>query len=769
MSSPVRPCTSCRSRGRSPEVGGTKTSIRIQHLAGITEERRRARFQKYLAADPGRRFQPDYGHLLEPPGRLKAWEPRPPALPVAFNSAWHREAADARGSVPALSVVVISRNDEHRIARTLRSVVVQDCPESFEVLVVTSGSDRTAEIVRTEFPEVRIIELDRPALPGEARNAGLHAARGRYLSFPGSHVELPAGSLAARLRAHRMGYAMVTGTALNGTRTWAGWAAYFLDHSKSLPGRPAGVLAGPPTHCSYLRDALLHVGGFPEGLRAGEDTVVNTRLFRTGYGAYRAHELRFIHHTPCRTPWRLLRHHLQKGRAHGMILVRNARRERKRFVDRRMLRFLLIGSRRLDRITRKVHRWGRGLRFRYWIAFPLIVGGALAQWLGGSYELILNWRRWRRRGGQHRPSRRQSPAARPLFLPMAEKTGVASIVAKRRRARNWPKSAQGSRRSSILKHVVRRVVVRHPWIDLILGSEWLSRRYGRRLVSLLRRNPRLELRFRGSIRISEFSLRFYGERLHEVLRRNPPRGLRFKRNGVELSVPWEVGTVGYAFGNLESLTGRWLTDHLRPGSVGIDVGAHMGYFTVLMAKIVGRAGRVYAVEPAEENLHFLRKNVKENRVHNVTILPFAAGKQSRVRNFHLMDQSDIHGFYKHPSLGNVKEIVQVRESPLDELVKGPVDVVKVDVEGAELEVLEGMRGILRSNPKVALVVEWNPKCLMAVGYAADALPAYLRANGFTPFLIDNLSGAIGNIEEVVDLAKSDALDPRWYGNLICQR
>jgi FkbM family methyltransferase len=267
-----------------------------------------------------------------------------------------------------------------------------------------------------------------------------------------------------------------------------------------------------------------------------------------------------------------------------------------------------------------------------------------------------------------------------------------------RRERNEPKSAQESRRPSVLKDVVKRVVVRHPWVDLILGSELLSGRYGRRLVSLLRRNPQLELRFRGSLRISEFSLRCNGWSLYEVLRRNLPRELRFKRNGVEISVPWEVG-VGYAFSEFESLTGRWLTDHLRPGSVVIDVGAHVGYFTVLMAKIVGRAGRVYAVEPAEENLHFLRKNVEQNRVHNVTILPLAAGRQSRVRNFRLMDRSDLHGFYKHPSLGNLKEIVQVRESPLDELVGGPVDVVKVDVEGAELEVLEGMRGILGSNPK----------------------------------------------------------------------
>ena len=68
-------------------------------------------------------------------------------------------------------------------------------------------------------------------------NAGLAVARGRFVSFPGSHVELVAGSLAARLAAHESGYAMVTGTVLNGTLTPAGWAAYFLEHTPALPGR----------------------------------------------------------------------------------------------------------------------------------------------------------------------------------------------------------------------------------------------------------------------------------------------------------------------------------------------------------------------------------------------------------------------------------------------------------------------------------------------------------------------------------------------------
>jgi glycosyltransferase involved in cell wall biosynthesis len=292
-------------------------------------------------------------------------EPRPQDLPVL---------------APLLSAIVISRDDERTIERTVCSVVEQEVPAPFEVIVVTSGTDRTAQIVRETFPSVRLVELDRPALPGAARNAGLRVAHGRYVTFPGSHVELPPGSLAARLRAHELGYPMVSHAIVNGTPTLAGWASHLLDQAGQLPGRPSGPIAGPPVACSYARELLLEVGGFREDVRAGEDTRVNDELARRGYRAYFSNEVRVIHVNPCRNAVRLLRHKFLRGRALGQLLVEAGASPRAAL--RGYVRW------RVSNATRNVDRWGGDLRRTYRLVFPLVVAGAVAVWAGAWFEVL---------------------------------------------------------------------------------------------------------------------------------------------------------------------------------------------------------------------------------------------------------------------------------------------------------------------------------------------------------------------------------------------
>jgi hypothetical protein len=77
----------------------------------------------------------------------------------------------------------------------------------------------------------------------------------------------------------------------------------------------------------------------------------------------------------------------------------------------------------------------------------------------------------------------------------------------------------------------------------------------------------------------------------------------------------------------------------------------------------------------------------------------------------------------------VTSVLSVPVVPLDELVDGAVDVVKIDVEGAELEVLEGMTRLLTS-PRIALIVEWHPLLQHMAGIAPDALPRWLLQRGW---------------------------------------
>lgn len=372
-----------------------KTTLRIQHLGGLTADHRLTRFNKYLEADPGRIYQADYAHLLasQAPEDLRRWQPRPDSVQVLLASGAYDDL-DAMASgidpgMPALSAIIISRNDERTIATTVASVVEQEVPEPFEVIVVTSGTDRTASIVRENFPGATVVELAKPALPGEARNAGLAVARGRFVTFPGSHIELLPGSLAARLRAHRRGYAMVTGVVTNGTLTPAGWASYFLDQAEGLPGHVAAELNGPPANCSYARLPLLEVGGFPEGVRTGEDTAVNRALVRRGYVAFRDPGVQFIHRSRCTTTSRLVRHHFQRGRGWGRMLVAE-HRVRGGLLNRKIVRTRLIDSvpKRLGRIQRSVALARQDIASQYQRTRRLVAIGAIATWVGMWYEIL---------------------------------------------------------------------------------------------------------------------------------------------------------------------------------------------------------------------------------------------------------------------------------------------------------------------------------------------------------------------------------------------
>jgi len=207
---------------------------------------------------------------------------------------------------------------------------------------------------------------------------------------------------------------------------------------------------------------------------------------------------------------------------------------------------------------------------------------------------------------------------------------------------------------------------------------------------------------------------------------------------------------------------------LGPGMTAVDVGANIGYLTLQMARRVGPGGRVVAIEPAADNLAWLRRNVALNGFENVEIHAAGAGAEERERELHLEEGSTRYGFYGG---GSEAQTVAVREVPLDGVVDGPADLVKIDVEGAEIEVLAGMQRLLADSPRLKLIVEWNPPLLERAGRRSEELVEVLSAHGFTLHLI----GTGGALEPLVP---SDATRvaraarerrSTWHGNLLAER
>jgi FkbM family methyltransferase len=167
------------------------------------------------------------------------------------------------------------------------------------------------------------------------------------------------------------------------------------------------------------------------------------------------------------------------------------------------------------------------------------------------------------------------------------------------------------------------------------------------------------------------------------------------------------------------------------GATVVDVGANIGYNTVYAARRVTGTGRVIAIEPAPDNLAVLQRNIAVNNLHNVAVKAIAAGRDHGTRDFFLRGEiSAVNSFFPESCYAAVTSVTPVTVAPLDDLVDGDVALVKIDVEGAELDVLAGMPRLLR-RPGLHLIVEWHPVLQEAAGYAADELPLTLIAHGFT--------------------------------------
>ena len=152
-------------------------------------------------------------------------------------------------------------------------------------------------------------------------------------------------------------------------------------------------------------------------------------------------------------------------------------------------------------------------------------------------------------------------------------------------------------------------------------------------------------------------------------------------------------------GTYEREQTEFFRNELRPGGTVVDIGAHVGYYTLLSAELVGPTGKVVAFEPNPRNFAFLRRHVTINRCHNVDVEQLAVA-----------DRSGAEGFQAGAGSGTGRLVeaggLSVRTVTVDEFCGARAlrpTAMKIDVEGAELRVLRGAKAILeRDRPVIFL-------------------------------------------------------------------
>jgi FkbM family methyltransferase len=205
------------------------------------------------------------------------------------------------------------------------------------------------------------------------------------------------------------------------------------------------------------------------------------------------------------------------------------------------------------------------------------------------------------------------------------------------------------------------------------------------------------------------------------------------------------------------------------GDVVVDIGAHIGYYTLMLARIVGPCGKVYAFEPDPENFTLLQRNVKENGYRNVVLLQKAVSDRNGSATLYLSeDNSGDHRLYdSHDD----RRVVQVETTTLDWVFRdygGPIGFVKMDIQGAECAALNGMTGLLAANRVTKIMSEFWPAGLRACGFDPEKYAGLLADRGFRIFDLN------GERRQVVPASLPHMLrelnsGARTYTNLFCVR
>lgn len=214
----------------------------------------------------------------------------------------------------------------------------------------------------------------------------------------------------------------------------------------------------------------------------------------------------------------------------------------------------------------------------------------------------------------------------------------------------------------------------------------------------------------------------------------------------EVHLPDMIQSYLYFFGVWEPVITKYISDRLRDGDVFIDVGANIGYYSLLASRCVGAKGRVFAIEPASNTYAMLQRNIKRNGASNVTAIQVAVSDTEQQVPIWSNRNGDSAGT---TTLTHVAErrlamslVETVTARPLHDIIDPDLirkaRFIKIDVEGAEWAVVKSLAELLKTlSPETEVIIEVNAALVQRSGGTLRALLGTFAEAGLQPFVIAN--------------------------------
>jgi FkbM family methyltransferase len=228
----------------------------------------------------------------------------------------------------------------------------------------------------------------------------------------------------------------------------------------------------------------------------------------------------------------------------------------------------------------------------------------------------------------------------------------------------------------------------------------------------------------------------------------------------------------------ESETVTFITQYLQAGDCFVDIGAHVGYFSLLAAALVGEQGQVVAFEPEAVNYDALQQNIALNGFKNITSFPCALGETHKASQLFINQDNDaghalwdvaLHPFNQKSRLACTTRQVEVLtlDSVLENLRPKLVKMVKIDTEGSEFNILQGaIRTILTCNIPY-IICEINRFGLEKMGASEKTLRDYLSAFGYEAYLLNDLGYRVHDTTpNLIKLAPQTFVETNYVFNII---